>query len=182
MKLKTIIKYIFFIFIIAVILHFLDFKEGGRWFSSTQITNIPDIKHEEYEVDVVFTKGERENVLEQLKLQHHYLQKNVAIHPEQYRDLITSDGWKELKSTIHWLKTFGFESGRVLNDMETAEALIHLVERDGDSLSLTYLSRIFNDIHFYLVDSNNQEVWGITHAYGSNREIRRLNKYIEKNY
>ncbi|MDX5475736.1 MAG: hypothetical protein LPK00_09410, partial [Bacillaceae bacterium] len=138
---------------------------------------------------IVFSKDNEEQALEIISIQHQFLN-NVTgwggLEVINMRDLITSDNWMELKSSVNWLKKEAFVPSKVLNDMENARVLIIITERDGDKTSLRYLHRIFHDLDLNLNEVTEEErdstTWGVTHAFGNTREIRRLNNYVFQNY
>lgn len=169
--------------------HYVDFVDEGSLFSSTTLASVQEIEHLEYEESVIFQENKENQTLEVLSLQHKYLN-NVTgwggADTVDLRNLKTSDEWKELKSSVNWMKTEGFGPSKVRNDMENANALMILVEREDDRTALKYLHRIFHDLDVTLnevtEDEGETNIWGVTQALGNNREIRRINNYLKQNF
>lgn len=183
------INIIFISLVVILTIHFIDYIEDGQVFSTTILASSDEIDHQLYEEDIVFSKDNEEQALEIISIQHQFLN-NVTgwggLEVINMRDLITSDNWMELKSSVNWLKKEAFVPSKVLNDMENARVLIIITERDGDKTSLRYLHRIFHDLDLNLNEVTEEErdstTWGVTHAFGNTREIRRLNNYVFQNY
>lgn len=181
---------LFFILIIGLVgYHFFDFIDEGSLFSSTTLASVQEIEHNEYEEAVVYQSNREKSTLETLSLQHSYLNDITGwggVETVNIRNLITSDEWKELKAAVNWMKTEGFAPSKILNDMENAHGFILLVERDGDRASLRYLHRILHDLDVTLneitEDENDTTIWGVTHAFGNNRDIRKVNNHLKKNF
>ncbi|WP_100333816.1 hypothetical protein [Bacillus alkalisoli] len=188
--LKIISINMLFISLIGILaIHFLDYIEEGRIFSTTILASNDDIEHHLYEEPIVFVSEHEENALQIISNQHQFLN-NVTgwggVEAVNLRNLITSDNWMELKSAVIWLKKEAFLPSSVLNDMENARVLIVITERDGDKTALRYLHRIFHDLDLHLNEVTEEErdstLWGVTHSFGNTREIRRVNNYVFQNY
>jgi hypothetical protein len=169
--------------------HFFDYVDGGSLFSSTTLASVQEIEHQEYDKSVLYLPDREVSTLEVISVQHKYLNNITGwggADTVNLRNLKTSDEWKELKAAVNWLKKEGFAPSKVLNDMENANALIMLVERNDDRTSLKYLHRIFHDLDVQLNEVTEEEgetnIWGVTHAFGNNREIRRVNNYLKQNF
>lgn len=190
---KTLLKFISTFMLVAIIgvigYHYYDYADGGSLFSSTTLASVQEIEHQEYEDAVLYQENREVSTLEELSKQHKYLN-NVTgwggADTVDLRNLKTSDEWKELKAAVNWMKTEGFAPSKVWNDMENANGLILLVERNDDRTALKYLHRIFHDLDVTLNEITEEQgetnIWGVTHALGSNREIRRINNYLKKNF
>ncbi|WP_223700607.1 hypothetical protein [Sutcliffiella deserti] len=178
------------LFIVGLVgYHFFDFVEDGSLFSSTTLASVQEIEHKEYEESILYQDGREVTALETLTIQHSYLNDITGwggVETVNLRNLITSDEWKELKVSVNWMKEEGFAPSKILNDMENAHGLILLVERNGDRTALRYLHRIFHDLDVHLnevkEDKGETNIWGVTHALGNNREIRRINNYLKKHF
>lgn len=169
--------------------HFIDYVDEGSLFSSTTLASVQEIEHQEYEEAIIYQENKEDQSLEILSKQHKYLNDITGwggADTIDLRNLKTSDEWKELKSALDWLKSEGFGPSKIRNDMENANALILLIEREDDRTALKYLHRILHDLDVTLNEVTEQEgetnIWGVTHALGNNREIRRVNNYLKQNF
>jgi hypothetical protein len=166
-----------FILILGLVgYHFFDFIDDGSLFSSTTLASVQEIEH-------------KITTLETLNVHHSYLNDITGwggVETVNIRNLITSDEWKELKAAVNWMKTEGFGPSKILNDMENAHGFILLVEREGDRTALRYLHRIFHDLDVTLNEVTEEEgdttIWGHTHAFGNNRDIRKANNHLKNNF
>lgn len=178
------------VFIIGIVgYHFFDYVDEGSLFSSTTLASVQEIEHNEYEDSILFQSNRELTTLETLSVQHIFLNDITGwggVETINLRNLITSDQWKELKAAVNWMRTEGFAPSKVLNDMENAHGFILLVERNGDRTALRYLHRVFHDLDVILNEVKEEEadttIWGVTHAFGNNREIRRINNYLKQNF
>ncbi len=169
--------------------HFFDYVDEGSLFSSTTLASVQEIEHNDYENSVLYQPNREVTTLDTLSTQHSFLNDVTGwggVETLNLRNLITSDEWKELKAAVNWMRTEGFSPSKVLNDMENAYGLILLVERNGDRTALRYLHRIFHDLDVQLNEVTEEEgdtkIWGVTHSFGNNREIRRVNNYLKQNF
>lgn len=193
MGVRTLLKFISACMMVSIVgvigYHYYDYVDGGSLFSSTTLASVQEIDHEEYEDDIIYQENREKTTLEVISVQHKYLN-NVTgwggADTVNLRNLKTSDEWKELKAAVNWLKAEGFAPSKVWNDMENANALITLVERNEDRTALKYLHRIFHDLDVTLNEITEEQgetnIWGVTHALGNNREIRRINNYLKQNF
>ncbi|WP_417897178.1 hypothetical protein ABN702_12485 [Bacillus haimaensis] len=187
--LKYMLNLLFILILGLVGYHFFDFIDEGSLFSSTTLASVQEIEHKEYEKSVDYQPDREVTTLETLSVQHSYLNDITGwggVETTNIRNLITSDEWKELKAAVNWMKTEGFAPSKILNDMENAHGFILLVEREGDRTALRYLHRIFHDLDVTLNEVTEEEgdttIWGVTHAFGNNRDIRKANNHLKNNF
>ena len=98
------------------------------------------------------------------------------------------------------------EGGNIFKDPETKQPVTQRIDRQDVDTTLAWLEKITNLPHrdFKLGTTGRKEtsgdldiavnqnevtkeegetnVWGVTHALGNNREIRRINNYLKKNF
>jgi hypothetical protein len=139
------------------------------------------VTEEENLQQVAYLPGQENTVKAIIAKQHQYLNELAGwgnAESIQIAQLKNDQKWQKLQEDLEWLQEEGFADSIVMHDLENASEFISIVHHTGDSMSIRYLHRIFHDLDANMNKQKVDQIWNVTHAFGTEGEQNQLYAYL----